>query len=171
MAESKGSKSKTIGPELVKAAGGLKQEKGEDLQVFVQRLCGEVSKLSDEEFGGLSPDAQAWFNDAAVAINAGKKVAVDAAFFGAGGVKAKPEQKKETVQPVATKPVAAKKPPARKASDGVAHKVRVAVVAKPTIDFEAVAKRVGVEPKVGSHAWNIFNEAKRVMELVTAAHQ
>ena len=42
------------------------------------------------------------------------------------------------------------------------------MVAKPTIEFEAVAKKVGVEPKIGGHAWNIYNEAVRVMQLVGA---
>ena len=148
--------------------------KGESFAQFSVRLCEGVSKLSDQEFGKLSKTAQTWFNDTADAINRGEAgvsdIPVMSGFPGAAkapapaAIAAAPAAPKAPKQ--ATLPGFAAGGKAR--TEGVAHKVRLSVVKKPAISFEDAAGKAGVEAKIGSHAWNIWNEAKRVMELVTA---
>lgn len=93
---------------------------------------------------------------------------------------AKPAKKAAKKAPVK----AAKKAPVKKATQGtlpgvekggkapgkrvdsVAYKMRLQVVKKPTIEFEAAAKAAGVEAERGSNAWNAYFNARQVMAIV-----
>lgn len=56
----------------------------------------------------------------------------------------------------------------RRNTEGIATKVRKIVVAKPDIEFSAVASKIGGKHAEGGHAWNIFNHTRKVMEIVNA---
>lgn len=61
----------------VLAACGLKTVRNEDRQACIARLMGGVSALNDDQWEALSQEAQDWFNSAADAKNAKKKVLPD----------------------------------------------------------------------------------------------
>jgi hypothetical protein len=160
--------------ELAKAAK-VTAKKGEADVALITRTAEAVGSLPDAEFGKLSKPAQDYFNKVAEATNTegaaiplppDTKEAASAATAPSANKAKTPASNKAKVPTPKTKTAAAA--PATPRGEGVAHKVRVAVVNKSDITFDAVAKKVGVEPKIGGHAWNIFNEAKRVMELVDA---
>lgn len=59
--------------------------------------------------------------------------------------------------------------PATKAApqkESMALRVRKIVVQAPSIEFEDLVKKLGEKHDVGGHAWNIYNHAKQVMDLV-----
>lgn len=146
-------------------------KKNEKFADYAIRLCTKVSELSDGDFDQLSPAAQTWFNETVAFINDGKKDSIKplAGFEVKTSTVGKAAAPEQGTLPGVEKPTKMKKeklPPAR--MDGVAHRVRSLVVAKPAISFADVCSKVGVEAKVGGHAFNIYNEAKRVMELVAA---
>ena len=62
-----------IKSELIEVTG-VKEKRGEDEQDFLDRMVVSVSELSDQDWDGLSEDAQAWFNDAAEAKNKKKDI-------------------------------------------------------------------------------------------------
>ena len=172
----------TVLAELATAGKSEAPKKGEQLEAYATRVLNDVANLSDDEFGKLSKPAQDWYNAAASALNEEPPAALPAPTAVKVGTTGKPTPATKAVTPAAnkakvptakaakTKPAAAAKADSKPRGEGVAHKVRSAVVANPEITFEAAAKKAGVgDAKVGGHAWNIFNEAKRVMELVTAA--
>lgn len=164
----------TVLAELATAGKSAAPAKDETLDAYTTRVLNDVAALPDADFGKLSVPAQTWYNAAANALNEDPPAALPELTKVTGG---KGPSATKVVKPAATKatPAAkAKKTPAVKVAttargEGVAHKVRSAVVAKSSITFEDAAKKAGVaDAKVGGHAWNIFNEAKRVMELVEA---
>ena len=96
-------------------------------------------------------------------------------------VKPAPVAAKPAVKPAAAKPAAkpapaaAKKPAAKPEAtakaprkDGVAYKMRVAVVKNPNLTFEAACTKFGVEPVKGGHAWNSWYTTVLVMREVAA---
>lgn len=167
----------TVLVELSAAAKSAAPKKGEELGVYAERILNDVANLSDDDFGKLSKPAQDWYNAAASGLNEDPPKPLPPPTV-VKAVAGKPTPTTKAATPAANKakvPTAKAKPAAKVADakprgEGVAHKVRSAVVANPEITFEAAAKKAGVtDAKVGGHAWNIYNEAKRVMELVTAA--
>lgn len=58
-------------------ATGLKPVRGEDRQDLIKRIMKGVTGLNDKEWGGLTVAEQDWFNEAADAQNAKKKVLPD----------------------------------------------------------------------------------------------
>lgn len=62
-----------IRKELEKAIG-TKQEKDEDYQEYIERLADESDGLSDDDFDGLSEEAQGWLNTAVSALDKNKEV-------------------------------------------------------------------------------------------------
>ena len=53
----------------LEAATGVERSKSEDEQEYLKRLVRKVAALKDKEWDELSGDAQAWYNDAAKAMN------------------------------------------------------------------------------------------------------
>lgn len=176
----------------------LKANKGEKAEDYATRVCEEVAKLSDDDFGKLSPASQDWFNAAAEAINKGTAIPPPVSLNGKTEEKAatqetsQPQQQEATVATSkakgkkngngkATKATGAEKLKKAKGTNGtaekkasgprtdsLAYKMRSVVVNKPDIAFDDAAKKVGVKAEVGGHAWNMFNHAKAVMEIVAA---
>ncbi len=175
---------------------GYGPNEGETYQDFAVRLGVSLSEVDDETYGKLSPAAVKWFTAATDAINADKEAPALPGFPEVEEVGAeeevepqpevKPERKvmakKEAVKP-ATKPTVAKpavkpapvvakkteaKPAKAPRTDGIAYKMRVAVVKKPSLTFEDACAKFGVEAVKGGHAWNSWYTTVLVMREVAA---
>lgn len=160
-----GSKPTALMLELCKATG-LKMDPGEAKDKFAHRLCEAVAAMDDDAYGKLSAAAQAWYNKAAEQIQAGKKADTSGLDPTQGTTTGRAPAAAPAKAAKSAKPVKAQPEGVR--GRGVAASVREMVVKKPAVTFETVASAVGVEPKIGGHVWNIYNEAKRVMEVVAA---
>lgn len=182
----------TLFDELTTFVGYVPNE-NEPYQDFALRLGVSLSEVDDETYGKLSPAAIKWFTAATDAINADKEApelpgfpeakevveedAKEAEVEVEEEVEVKPQpevkpERKPMAKKKAVKPVVAAKPTDKPAkahrTEGVAYKMRAAVVKKPDLTFEAACAKFGIEPVKGGHAWNSWYTTVLVMREVAA---
>jgi hypothetical protein len=141
---------------------------GEEYQAFAVRLMEAVGALPDAEFAALPEPAQTWFNGQAENYSGNKDIGA------LPGYPLKKAAKKTAAAKPAKEAKAAKAPkkdkpvrdPAKIRAESTAGRIHALVVAKPDIEFTAVAKKLGIDDKAGSYAWNRYNEARNLMALV-----
>lgn len=119
------------------AEGGFKsQDSKEDDKKYFERLLTAVGELDEKVFDSLSESAQAWYNEAVEAMNAGNNAAAPEGFVSKKGAKTAPATGKTSTEKKT--PAPPKEKPPRSASKTFS--IRVSVCKDPKISLADLLK-------------------------------
>lgn len=125
-----------------KNSGFVAYVSGEDVQKYLAAFCNAVYSVPEETWKGFSDPAQAWYNEASAAINAGTAIALPPGFpevpaGDAPAVAAKPAKGEKAPKPAKEpKPAKAAKPEKAPRERGITTIIREMVILRPLIKPE-----------------------------------